>query len=123
LAGAALGAGDEIIDLVDKRSQKRLMFRCKGMTERAKSDVAGFAEGFGGAANEALALVTAMGKFCYLFIHIDIDIQKASRILMNDAFLLAIKEVEEASILLEFVLQHRNNLLEAGLDVHGMEVG
>jgi hypothetical protein len=123
LAGAALGAGDEIVDLVDEGSQKRLMLRGEGMAQRSEGDVAGFAEGLGGAADEVLALVTAVGKFCYLFIHIDIDVQKSGGILMDDAFLLAIEEVEEASILLEFVLQHRNNLLEAGLDVHGMEAG
>jgi hypothetical protein len=123
LAGAALGARDEIVDLVDERPQKRLMLRSEGMTERGESDVAGLAEGLGGAADEVLADVAALGKFCYLFIHIDIDVQKASGVLMNDAFLLSIEEVEKSSILLEFVLQHGDDLLEAGLDVHGMDEG
>ena len=123
LAGAALGAGDEVVDLIDEGAQKRLVLRCKAVTEGGKSDVAGLAEGFGGAADEVFAGVAAVGKFCYLLIHIDIDIEESRGVLVDDAFLLAIEEMQESSILLEFVLQHGDDLLEAGLDIHSLVTG
>ena len=61
------------------------------MTQCGKRDILRLAERLGGATDEFLALLAAVGKFCYLLIHIDIDIQKSGRILMDDAFLLAIE--------------------------------
>ena len=74
------------------------------MTQGREGNILRFAKELGGSANEFLPLLTAVGKFCYLLIHIDIDIQKTGRVLMNDAFLLAIEEMQEPPVFLEFVL-------------------
>jgi hypothetical protein len=94
LAGAALGAGDEVVDLVDERLHKRLVLWHKAKAESGQGYVPGFPEGDGDAADEVLAVLAALGKFCNLLIDIDINVQKPSRILVDDAFLLAIEEVE-----------------------------
>jgi hypothetical protein len=123
LAGATLGALDEVVDLVDQGLQKRLVLGGEALAEGGEGDVSGFAEFHGGAAHEALALLPAVGQFCYLFIHIDIDIEKSGGILVDDAFLLPVEQVQETSIFLKLVLEHGNDLLEAGLVVHGMDDG
>ena len=92
------------------------------MAQRGKRDVFRFAKSYSGATNELLTLLSALGKFCNLLIHIDIDVQKSGRILMDDAFLLAIKEMQQPPVFLEFVLEHRDDLLEFRLDIHSLEV-
>jgi len=118
LTSAALGAGDEVVDLIDEGAQKGLVFWLEVVREGRECDFGWFSDCKSRLPNEFFALFSDMGELGDLLIHIDINIQKSRRILVNDALLLAIEEVEETTILLQLVLQCGYDLFEFLLDVH-----
>jgi hypothetical protein len=121
LAGATLGAGNEIVDLINESAEERLVFGLEAMGERRERDIGRLSNSKSRLSNEFLALLTNMSELGNLLVYIDIDVQKACWILMDDAILLTIEEVEESSILLEFVLQGGDDLFEFLLDVHNFK--
>jgi hypothetical protein len=86
--------GDKVIDLVDQSFQKRLVLGLEIERESREGDVAGLSNRNSCLANEFLALITNCGQLRDLLLDIDIDVQKAGRILMDDTGLLAIEEME-----------------------------
>lgn len=121
MAGAALGAGDEVVDLVDEGTQEWLVLGLEVVSQRGEGDISRLTDSNCSLANQLLSLLADVREFRNLLIHIDIDIQKSRGILVNNALLLAIEEVEEPSILLEFVLQGGDDLFEFLLDVHNFK--
>ena len=97
------------------------MFGLEAMGERRERDIGRLSNSRSRLSNEFLALLTNMSEFGNLLVHIDVDVQKACWILMDDAILLTIEEVEESSILLEFVLKGGDDLFEFLLDVHNFK--
>ena len=65
----------------------------------------------------------SMRQFRNLLVNIDIDIKKTCWILMDDAFLLPIKKVEQATIFLQLILKGCHDVLEFFLEFHIWEVG
>jgi len=118
LARPTLGTGDKVIDLVDEGSKERLVLSLKGVGEGGKGNISGFPNSNSHLTNQLLPLLADMREFRNLLVDIDIDIQKTSGILVDDALLLAIEKVQESSILLEFVLKCGYDLFEFLLDVH-----
>ena len=118
MTSAALGAGDEVVDLIDEGAQKGLVLWLEVVREGRECDFSWFSDCKSRLPNEFFALFSDMGELGDLLIHIDINIKKSRRILVNDALLLAIKEVEETTILLKLVLQCDYDLFEFLLDVH-----
>ncbi len=123
LAGTALGARDEVIDLFDESSKKGLLFDRKTGSQCRQRDVGGMAHGYGRRSNKGLTIYAAMRKFRNLFVNIDIDIKKTCWILMDDAFLLPIKKVEQATIFLQLILKGCHDVMEFFLEFHIWEVG
>lgn len=121
MTGAALGAGDEVVDLIDEGTEERLMLGLEGVRKRGERDIGRLSDRKSRLTNQFLALLADVREFGDLLVHIDIDVQKSRWILMDDASLLAIEEVEETSILLEFVLQCGDDLFEFLLDVHSIK--
>lgn len=121
MAGAALGAGDEVVDLIDEGAEERLMLGLEGVCERGEGDIGWLSDGNSRLTNQFLALFADVREFGDLLVHIDIYVQKSRWVLVDDAILLTIEEVEEASILLEFVLQCGDDLFEFLLDVHNFK--
>lgn len=121
MTGAALGAGDEVVDLVDEGTEERLVLGLEGVRKRGERDIGRLSDRKSRLTNQFLALLANARESGDLLVHIDIDVQKSRWILMDDASLLAIEEVEETSILLEFVLQCGDDLFEFLLDVHSIK--
>jgi hypothetical protein len=74
LAGTALGARDEVIDLLNEGSKKGLLFDRKTDGQCRQCDVGGMAHGYSRRTNEGLTIYAAMRKFRNLLVDIDIDI-------------------------------------------------
>ena len=121
MAGAALGAGDEVVDLINEGAEERLVLGLEGVSERGEGDIGRLSDRNSRLTNQFLALFADVGEFGDLLVHIDINVQKSRWVLVDDAILLTIEEVEEASILLEFVLQCGDDLFEFLLDVHNFK--
>ena len=120
MTGAALGAGDEVVDLINEGTEKRLVLGLEGVSERGEGDIGRLSDRNSRLTNQFLALFADVDQFGDLLVHIDIDVQKSRWVLVDDAILLTIEEVEQTSILLEFVLQCGDDLFEFLLDVHSV---
>lgn len=120
MTSAALGAGDEVVDLIDEGAQKGLVLWLEVVREAGECDFSWFPDCKSRLTNEFFTLFSDMCELGDLLIHIDINVKKSRRILVDDTLLLAIEEVEKTTILLKFVLQCGNDLFEFLLDVHSL---
>jgi hypothetical protein len=74
LASAALGAGDEVVDLIDEGSKERLMLGLEGVRKSGKGNISGFSNRNSRLTNQFLPLLTDMREFGDLLVDIDIDV-------------------------------------------------
>jgi len=118
LACASLGAGDEIIDLLNEGAEEGLLLNWEADGKSCESDIGRLSHGQSGRSNQGFSLYAAMRKLRNLLVHIDIDIKKSCRILMDNAFLLTIKEMKQASVFLQLILKRCHDVLELFLEFH-----
>jgi hypothetical protein len=113
-----LGPRDKIVDLFDKSAKEGLLLNWEADGKSCESDIGRLSHGHSGRSNQGFSLYAAMRKLRNLLVHIDIDIKKSCRILMDNAFLLTIKEMKQASVFLQLILKYCHDVLELLLEFH-----